>query len=220
MGHQNNMTYSEWAIKTTKYIQTDSIPNSSLTLNSNFCISVPACHAKFIPYFCMNAHSLTDGTFMSFVCTTYDAFTCTNEKKPLSGQSKNVNGHIKYYSTCHKQNLGNLQFFKNHGHHTHSHCLIYFGSVFENYSSLFLSMCVPAEIYLSYTCYRCCKGDAKTRYTACLSSGAKLMASWKPSMYKISNFCIVEKKSFKICTIKPLSDYLQFAITASVRTWS
>jgi hypothetical protein len=79
---------------------------------------------------------------MSFVCTKYDAFICINKKKPLSGQSKNVNGHIKYSSTCHRQNLENLQFFNNHDHHTHSHCLIYFGSVFENYSSLFLSVCV------------------------------------------------------------------------------
>ena len=131
---------------------------------------------------------------MSFVCTKYDAFICINKKKPLSGQSKNVNGHIKYSSTCQRQILENLQFFNNHDHHTHSHCLIYFGSVFANYSSLFLYMCVPQEIYLNYTCYRCCKGDASTKYTACLSSGAKRMASWKPSMYKISNFCTKKEK--------------------------
>ena len=197
MGYQNNSTYSEWAIKTTKHIRTDSIPNSCLKSNSDFYISVPACHAKFIPYFCMNAHNLTAGIFVSFVRTKYDALICINKKKLLSGQSKNVNGHIKYSSTCHRQNLGNLQFFNNHDHHTHSHCLIYFGSVFENYSSLFLSMCVPAEIYLNYTCYSCCKGDASTRYIACLSSGAKLMASQKPSMYKISNFRIMQKKNKK-----------------------
>jgi len=142
----------------------------------------------------MNAHNLTAGIFVSFVRIKYDALICINKKKLLSGQSKNANGHIKYSSTSHRQNLGNLQFFNNHDHHTHSHCLIYFGSVFENYSSLFLSMCVPAEIYLNYTCYRCCKGDASTRYIARLSSGAKLMASQKPSMYKISNFCIMPKK--------------------------
>ena len=56
-------------------------------------------------------------------------------------------------------------------------------------------MCVPAEIYLNYTWYRCSRVDASTRYTACLSSGAKLMASRKPSIYKLSNFCKTQKNT-------------------------
>jgi hypothetical protein len=102
--------------------------------------------------------------------------------------------------------------WETHSSLTHSHCLICFGSVFENYSYLFLSTCAPAEIYLNYTCYRCWKGDASTRYTACLSSGAKFMALWKPSMYKSSNFCIMQKNIYTYIYIYIYTNLLKFVL--------